>query len=68
MADEGAAGRRVRVHVKNNHARPGGWPNSAEGEDVFTITPTRYQAAAARLPGGSPGISRMVLSASNSQP
>ena len=39
-----------RVHVKNNHHRADTFPNTAEGEDVFTITRERFDAAAASHP------------------
>ena len=35
-----------RVHIKNNHHRPDTFPNTAEGEEVFTITRERFDAAA----------------------
>jgi phosphoglycerate dehydrogenase-like enzyme len=41
---------KVRVHIKNNHASPDTFPPTLEGEAVFTITPERYEAAAARHP------------------
>ena len=40
----------MRVHVKNNHASPETFPPTPEGEAVFTITPERFDAAAARYP------------------
>lgn len=39
-----------RVHVKNNHAGPHTFPNTPEGEAVFTITRERFDAVAARYP------------------
>ena len=44
------AGRRVKVHVKNNHASPDTFPPTVEGEAVFTITRERYEAEVARYP------------------
>lgn len=41
-----SAGDKVRVHIKNNHASPHTFPPTAEGEEVFTITRERYEAAA----------------------
>ena len=41
---------KVRVHIKNNHAGPGTFPNTPEGEAVFTITRERFETAAARHP------------------
>ena len=35
-----------RVHIKNNHHRPDTFPNTAEGEAVFTITRERFDTAA----------------------
>ncbi len=40
----------VRIHIKNNHARPGGFPATPESEPVFTITRRRWQAALAGHP------------------
>ena len=44
------SGRRVKVHVKNNHASPDTFPPTVEGEAVFTITRERYEAEVARYP------------------
>jgi phosphoglycerate dehydrogenase-like enzyme len=41
---------KVRVHIKNNHAAPDTFPNTPEGEEVFTITRERFEAVAARHP------------------
>lgn len=46
----GSPGRRVRVHVKNNHASPDTFPPTVEGEAVFTITRERFEAGLARYP------------------
>ena len=43
-------GRRVKVHVKNNHASPDTFPPTVEGEAVFTISRERYEAEVARYP------------------
>ena len=32
----------VKVHIKNNRWAAGSFPNTAEGEDVFTITSERF--------------------------
>ncbi|MEO1494584.1 MAG: D-2-hydroxyacid dehydrogenase [Pseudomonadota bacterium] len=40
----------IRVHVKNNRWAPGSFPNTPEGEDVFTITEERFNAALSRFP------------------
>ena len=42
--------KRVKVHIKNNHASPDTFPPTTEGEEVFTITRTRYDTAAKRYP------------------
>ena len=34
----------VRVHIKNNHARPDTFPSTPEAEPVFTTTRQRYDA------------------------
>jgi phosphoglycerate dehydrogenase-like enzyme len=39
-----------RVHVKNNHAGPHTFPNTPEGEKVFTITRERFAQIADRYP------------------
>ncbi len=38
---------KVKVHIKNNHWDADSFPNTPEGEEVFTITQERYQDAAA---------------------
>ena len=43
-------GRRIKVHVKNNHASPDTFPPTVEGEAVFTITRERWEAEVARYP------------------
>lgn len=40
----------VHVHVKNNRWREGRFPNTEEGEQVFSITRERYEAALSRFP------------------
>jgi phosphoglycerate dehydrogenase-like enzyme len=42
--------RKVKVHIKNNHASPETFPSTPEGEAVFTITRERYDEAAAHHP------------------
>lgn len=42
--------KRVKVHIKNNHASPDTFPPTVEGEAVFAITRARYDAAAERYP------------------
>jgi len=40
----------LRVHIKNNHYRPDTFPNTAQGEKVFTITQQRFDAASLNHP------------------
>lgn len=40
----------MKVHVKNNRWRPGSFPNTPEGEAVFTITRERTDTALADFP------------------
>ena len=37
--------KKLRIHVKNNHASPDTFPPTIEGEEVFTITEEYFQAA-----------------------
>lgn len=41
---------KIKVHIKNNHHSPGIFPNTPSGEEVFTITRERFDAAAAEFP------------------
>lgn len=41
---------KLRIHIKNNHASPDTFPPTIEGEEVFTITEERFQAACAKYP------------------
>ena len=41
---------RLHIHIKNNHAGPHTFPNTLEGEKVFTITRERFDAVAMRYP------------------
>lgn len=43
-------GRKIKIHVKNNHGAPDTFPPTPEAEPVFTTTPERWQAALARHP------------------
>ena len=38
---------KIKVHIKNNHHAADTFPNTARGEQVFTITRERFDAAAA---------------------
>ena len=40
----------LRVHIKNNHYRPDTFPNTAQGEKVFTITQQRFDEASLNHP------------------
>ncbi len=39
-----------KVHIKNNHFSPDTFPNTAQGEQVFTITRERFEVAAEKQP------------------
>lgn len=41
---------KLRIHVKNNRWAPGSFPNTPEGEDVFTITEERFNTELSRFP------------------
>ncbi len=41
---------KIKVHIKNNHYSSDTFPNTAEGEEVFTITRKRYETVAAQYP------------------
>jgi len=40
----------IKVHVKNNRWAEGSFPNTPEGEDVFTITQERFNQTLAEFP------------------
>ncbi len=40
----------IKVHVKNNRWAEGSFPNTPEGEAVFTITRERFDQALAEFP------------------
>ncbi len=42
--------RKTRVHIKNNHFSADTFPNTREGETVFTITRQKYEKSAANYP------------------
>ena len=46
MTDTG----KIRIHIKNNRWAPGSFPNTPEGEAVFTITAEQFDVALARFP------------------
>lgn len=35
-----------KIHIKNNHFGPDTFPNTADGEEVFTISRERFDAVA----------------------
>ena len=39
----------TKIHIKNNRWAPGSFPNTAEGEDVFTITRERFDKAISKF-------------------
>ncbi len=41
---------KIKVHIKNNHHAPNTFPNTPSGEEVFTLTRERFDAAAAEFP------------------
>ena len=42
--------KKIRVHIKNNHWAPGSFPNTPEGEKVFTITKNHVDKALEKFP------------------
>lgn len=50
MAGRKTGGGKVRVHIKNNRWSVDTFPNTPEGEEVFTITQEHYDDAARRHP------------------
>ena len=48
--------RKIKVHVKNNHASPDSFPSTPESEPVFTTTQDRWDAALARYPDLAPHL------------
>lgn len=42
---------KIYIHIKNNRWAPGSFPNTPEGETVFTINKRRFYAAFASFPG-----------------
>ena len=41
---------KLKIHIKNNKWAKGSFPNSPEGEKVFTITKERFQEALVKFP------------------
>ena len=48
--------RKIKVHVKNNHAASDTFPSTPESESVFTTTRERWDAALARHPDLAPRL------------
>ena len=48
--------RKIKVHVKNNHASPATFPSTPESEPVFTTTQARWDEALARHPDLAPHL------------
>ena len=48
--------RKIKVHVKNNHASSDTFPSTPESEPVFTTTRERWDAALARHPDLAPHL------------
>ena len=48
--------RKIKVHVKNNHASPETFPSTPESEPVFTTTRERWDAALTRHPDLAPHL------------
>ena len=45
-----AVEKKIRIHIKNNRWRAGSFPNTPEGEKVFTITGERVKTALTNFP------------------
>jgi phosphoglycerate dehydrogenase-like enzyme len=52
--------RKIKVHVKNNHASPDSFPSTPESEPVFTTTQERWDAALARHPDLAPHLAVVI--------
>lgn len=50
----------AKVHIKNNRWAEGSFPNTPEGEEVFTITPARFDEALAHFPAIADKLTRVV--------
>ncbi|MEM7194532.1 MAG: D-2-hydroxyacid dehydrogenase [Pseudomonadota bacterium] len=50
----------MKIHIKNNRWAPGSFPNTAEGEAVFTITQERFDRAIAEFRGLSEGLNVFI--------
>jgi phosphoglycerate dehydrogenase-like enzyme len=52
--------RKVKVHVKNNHASPDSFPSTPESEPVFTTTQDHWDAALTRHPDLAPRLEVVI--------
>jgi phosphoglycerate dehydrogenase-like enzyme len=52
--------RKLKVHVKNNHASPDSFPSTPESEPVFTTTQDHWDAALARHPDLAPRLEVVI--------
>lgn len=52
--------RKIKVHVKNNHASPHSFPSTPESEPVFTTTRERWDQALARHPDLAPHLEVVI--------
>ena len=41
---------KIKIHIKNNHGRPGTFPCDLEGEKNFTITKKHFEKALENVP------------------
>lgn len=55
-----APDRKIKIHIKNNHAGPHTFPSTPESEPVFTVTPERWEAALARHPDIAPRLEAFI--------
>ena len=42
--------KKYKIHIKNNHWKPGSFPNTPEGEKVFSITKIHFETALKKFP------------------
>jgi len=50
----------IKVHVKNNRWAAGSFPNTPEGEDVFTITQARFEETLAKFSAVNGNLSTYI--------
>lgn len=51
---------KLKIHIKNNRWAPGSFPNTPEGEEVFTITAERFATELTRFPALSDRIAPLI--------